>query len=67
MSAHDPQQDPPVAQVVITLHQSGKVAVAGPIENKLVCLGLIESAKHAIHNFQPQPASALILPRLNHG
>ena len=60
----------PQIQLVITMDDTGAVNVAGPIQNQLLSLGLLEMAKVAIsdHNKQQQnrvqPAPpGLILPK----
>jgi hypothetical protein len=41
---------PPAMQLVITMDTTnGKVGVAGPIQNELLCLGLLEMAKVALY------------------
>jgi len=37
-----------VAQILITLNDKGQVEAAGAIDNKMVALGLLETAKDAI-------------------
>jgi hypothetical protein len=51
-------------QLVITLSPDGNVNVQGPIENKLLCYGLLEAAKDAIRNFDPARKPGLLLPRM---
>lgn len=59
----------PKAQLTITLDQTGKISVSGPIDNKLLAYGLLEAARDAIKEFgdqqskmiQTAPASALSL------
>jgi hypothetical protein len=43
------------AQLLITMDDAGNVNVSGPIENKLLCFGMIEMAKPAIQNYVPSP------------
>jgi hypothetical protein len=40
-------------QLVITLNQDGSVTAAGPIDQKLMCYGMLELAKDAIRDFKP--------------
>lgn len=61
-------------KLIITCHQyqGGQMVIKteGPIENKILCLGLLAIAEKQVHDHvipeQPiiQPASALDLPRL---
>jgi hypothetical protein len=43
-------------QILITLEDDGRVNVNGPLENKLLCYGLLEVAKETIVIFQQQMA-----------
>jgi hypothetical protein len=43
--------------------QTGQVSVDGPVEQKLLCFGLLELAKDAVRNFVPSP----IIQPLNGG
>jgi len=60
----------PQIQLVITMDDTGAVNVAGPIQNQLLCVGLLEMAKVAIfdhakqnqNRVQPAPAG-LVLPK----
>ena len=47
--------------LVITLTPDGKVGVGGPINDKLLCYGLLESAKDAIRDFK-MPQDKIIKP-----
>jgi hypothetical protein len=54
-------------QITISMDDNGKISVNGPIENKLVCYGLLESAKDAIRNYvipKIQPATEADVARL---
>ena len=42
------QPQPPRAQLLIVLNHDGTIGVSGPIDNKLLSLGMIECAKEAI-------------------
>ena len=39
---------PIVAQLAITMDDAGQINVNGPIENRVLCYGLLEMAKDAI-------------------
>lgn len=59
----------PQIQITITLDENGAISVNGPLENPILCYGLLVMAKDAIANHvsmaqrrvQPAPASALSL------
>lgn len=59
----------PKAQLIITLEQTGKISISGPINDKILAYGLLEAARDAIKEFgdqqskmiQTAPASALSL------
>lgn len=51
-------------QLLITLGPDGVVNVNGPIGNKVLCYGLLESAKDAIRNFKAGDAPRVIVPEL---
>jgi hypothetical protein len=40
-----------IAQVTVTMTADGKVNVNGPMENKILCYGLLEMAKEVIVAF----------------
>lgn len=42
----------PSIRLVVEMLPDGRVTVSGPIDNKLLCYGLLESAKDAIREFQ---------------
>ena len=46
-------------RLIITIQDDGSVGVTGPLNNKLLCYGILEAAKDAIKNYQP---SVLIKP-----
>ena len=59
-------------QLTITLNEQGQIGVNGPIDNRLLCYGLLDMAREAIYNhgkqsenrIQPVPPG-LVLPRLS--
>lgn len=61
----------PQIQLTVTMDETGKVNVNGPIQNALLCFGLLEMAKVAINNFaqqneqrvQPAPPG-LVIPKV---
>ena len=60
---------PPI-QLVITMDDAGSVGVNGPIQNPLLCYGLLEMAKVAIQDHirqnqrLVQPVSGVVLPKV---
>jgi hypothetical protein len=36
------------AQLIITLDDAGKIQVAGPLDNQLMCYGMLEAGKAAL-------------------
>lgn len=40
-------------ELTIRMSQKGEIQVGGPIENKILCLGLMELAKKVIINYEP--------------
>jgi hypothetical protein len=53
-----------VLTLSITLDQAtGQVGVNGPIQNPMICMGMLEMAKKAIHDFSTEQAKgARIVP-----
>jgi hypothetical protein len=49
-------------QLIINIDEKGQINVTGPIENKLLCYGILECARQAIQNYVPSP---IIKPVLN--
>ncbi len=41
-------------ELVISMDEKGSVSVNGPIENKIVCYGMLEVARQAVQVFEPQ-------------
>lgn len=47
--------DTPIAsQITITFYTDGRVNVNGPLENKVICLGLLAVAQHQVNNYVPK-------------
>lgn len=51
-----------VAQLVIKMDDANAVTVEGPIENRLVCLGMLELAKYAINQHSENSQKMVTLP-----
>lgn len=54
-------QAPALPEIVIRLQPGGGVSVSGPLDQKLVCLGMLALAENAVHNFRPNP-NGLVMP-----
>jgi hypothetical protein len=60
---------PQQVQLIITMNESGGINVSGPIQNALLCFGLLEMAKVAILDHAEQnkrlvqPATGVVLPK----
>lgn len=52
-------------ELTITFNPDGTVQVRGPLNNKVLCYGMLEAARDAVRDFEPQnhlvaaPASVL--------
>lgn len=53
------------AQLVITLDDQGKLGLQGPINNKLLCYGLLELAKDAIVSHHAEQDKRVVQPSAN--
>lgn len=49
-----------VAQLAITLDEAGAVNINGPLENRLLCYGLMEMAKEALQKHAAESAKQVI-------
>lgn len=51
-------------RLVIEVDDAGKMSLQGPLENKVVCYGILESAKDVIRAFQAQaqPEQRRVVP-----
>jgi len=55
----------PQAQLLITLMVDGTVQVSGPIDNKLLCYGLLGCAQDAIREYKAKQTTNIIsLPQM---
>lgn len=41
-----------VFKLSISVHDDGSVNLSGPLENKVLCMGILECAKDAVREFQ---------------
>ena len=61
-----PMQPETQAKLVIWINPDGTVAVNGPLDNKMLCYGLLDCARDAIKDFNDNKnKSAIVVPRLN--
>ena len=49
----------PKAVLTIALMPDGNVAVNGPIQDRILCYGLLEAAHDAIHDFKPDQSQQI--------
>jgi hypothetical protein len=45
--------------ITVTLHDDGKLGIQGPVGDKLMVLGLLEAAKHALLSRTPEAVKDL--------
>lgn len=48
----------------ITVSNTGEIRVYGPIQNKILCYGLLEIAKDIIKTYKPEEQSDIIVPQV---
>jgi len=41
-------------KITVRLDETGNISVDGPLDNKILCYGLLEAAKDAIKAFEPK-------------
>lgn len=51
-------------RLIIELEPNGQVVVNGPIQNKLLCYGLLEAAKDAIKEYKPEEEKRIVVPQM---
>ncbi len=49
-------ETPAGLKLIIEMGKDGKIAVTGPLDNQLICMGMIEMGKEAIINFHRERA-----------
>ena len=49
------------AELLIRMTTEGQVSITGPIQEKLLCYGMLELAKDAIREFRPQAQPRVVL------
>jgi len=45
-------------KITITINERGNVSVNGPLDNKLLCYGLLEIARDAVKDYKPKVVEA---------
>jgi hypothetical protein len=49
-----------VVQILIEMTPTGQVNVTGPVDNKVLCFGLLEAAKDAVREYAEQNAKRIV-------
>mgnify|MGYP001616821637 CR=1 FL=1 len=49
--------------LTITFSGSGNVNVTGPLQDKILCYGMLERAKDAIRDYKPE-SQQLVIPQM---
>lgn len=58
---------PIVAQLAITMDETGRISVNGPIDNEILAYGLLEKARQAIYEHNQQKKRSIVtLPPGSH-
>jgi len=52
----------PLMTLAITIDEKGQIQVTGPIENKLLCYGLLEIAKDVVHEHCERISNQRVVP-----
>lgn len=60
------QEDNPIV-MIIHLAKDGKISVNGPLQNKILCYGMIESARDAVNEFHAKQNASNIVKANGHG
>ena len=55
---------PPEVTMTITMRHSGEMAVSGPIQNKILCYGMLEIARQCIQDHGKGDDPVIAVPRL---
>lgn len=54
----------PQAKLEIMLNQDGSVTIAGPINNKILAYGMLESARKALDDYVPNQRPEIVIPTM---
>lgn len=54
--------EPPQTQLTVTLNANGSVSISGPINNKILCYGLLEAGRAALDDYIPDAPPDIVLP-----
>lgn len=66
-----PPDLPPRAQMLLVINADGSFGVQGPLDDKILCYGMLEAAKDAIRDHHAKKAQSPLLigippmPRMN--
>lgn len=53
----------PKITISVALMEDGQVAINGPIQDKVTCLGLLDIARHMIITHNPAKQPGILIPR----
>jgi hypothetical protein len=56
-----PQAPKVQTQIIVSMLDNGTINVTGPIQNKLLCYGMLEVAKDVVRNHVERPGSNLVI------
>ena len=60
-----PETEVGTNQLLITLDADGRVIVSGPVDNKILCYGLLEAARQVIQEYKAE--KLIVIPKHNGG
>lgn len=49
-------------RIMVEMRQDGQVVVNGPLGQKALCLGILDLAKKAVMDFEPEQTSGITIP-----
>jgi hypothetical protein len=52
-------------EIVYTPGQENSVQISGPLDNKMLCYGMLEMAKHAVQSYKPSQIAtpSIVVPK----
>lgn len=57
--------NPQPVTLAVTLHPDGNLQLQGPVDNKILCLGLLDLARHAVLTHDPAKQPGILLGQRN--
>jgi hypothetical protein len=54
----------PSCKLIIELAPGGRINVSGPLHDKMLCYGMLESAKDSIRDYQAKAQSPILVPEM---